>query len=175
MAAHLRHWQGVALLLLLSLHAGAAHTGATVLEHRPAPPHANVEHTLERTSTGDVHTPPDRTLVNTYWKLVELDGAPVTVASGQREPHLVLQLQENRVVGSGGCNRLSGTYAVHGDFVEFRNVAATEKACAGGMAQEAAFLRTLGQVSWWRVRGDRLALLDGANAMLLVFVAVDLR
>jgi heat shock protein HslJ len=118
---------------------------------------------------------PDRALMNTYWKLVELQGAPVTVAPNQREPHLVLQLQGNRVVGSGGCNRLTGTYTLNGDFVGFAGVAATRMACPAGMEQESAFLRALGDVRSWRVRGDDLVLLDAANATLLKFAAVDLR
>jgi putative lipoprotein len=118
---------------------------------------------------------PDRTLVNTYWKLVRLGGAPATVAPQQREPHVILQLGTDRIIGSGGCNRLAGTYALHGDFVAFADVAATGKACAGGMEQEAAFVAALAQVKSWRVRGDELALLDGANATILSFVAVDLR
>lgn len=118
---------------------------------------------------------PDRTLVNTYWKLVQLRGAPVTVAPNQREPHLILQMQGNRVVGSGGCNRLTGSYTLNGDFVGFGGVAATRMACPDGMEQEGAFLRALGEVKSWRVRGDELALLDDANAAILQFVAVDLR
>lgn len=118
---------------------------------------------------------PDRTLTNTYWKLVALQGAPVVVVPNQREPYLVLQLAGDRVVGSGGCNRLRGTYTLHGDFVGFGGFAPAEKACAAGLEQEQAFLRTVGAVKSWRVRGDELALLDGANATVLGFVAVDLR
>ena len=124
----------------------------------------------------DAPPKPDRSLVNTYWKLVDLRGAPVVVTPNQREPHLILQIEANRVVGSGGCNRLSGTYTLNGDFVGFGGMAATRMACpGGGMEQEAAFLQTLGDVKSWRVRGDDLALLDASNATLLKFVAVDLR
>lgn len=125
--------------------------------------------------TQDASPKPDRTLVNTYWKLVELHGAPVEVAPNQREPHLILQLQGDRLVGSGGCNRLNGTYTLNGDFVGFGGVAATRMACAAGMEQEQAFLRALGEARSWRVRGDDLVLFDGANATILRFVAVDLR
>jgi heat shock protein HslJ len=119
--------------------------------------------------------PPDRAPVNTYWRLVELRGAPVVVTPNQREAHLVLQITGDRVVGSGGCNRLTGEYALHGDFVRFSGIAATRKACAGGMAQEAAFLRALDQVKSWRVHGDELSLLDSSSAVILRFAAVDLR
>jgi putative lipoprotein len=118
---------------------------------------------------------PDRTIVNTYWKLVQLRGAPVVIVPQQREPHVILQLGTQRIIGSGGCSRLAGTYTLHGDFVTFADVTATEKACASGMEQEAEFGAALARVKSWRVRGDELALLDDANATILSFVAVDLR
>lgn len=118
---------------------------------------------------------PDRTLVNTYWKLVELKGTAAVVTAGQREPHLILQIAGNRVVGSGGCNRLTGTYTLHGEFLGLGQVAATRMACAEGMPQESAFLGALAQVKSWRVRGDDLTLLDAANAPLMTLVAVDLK
>jgi heat shock protein HslJ len=43
------------------------------------------------------------------------------------------------------------------------------------MEQEAAFLAALARVSRWRTRGDELVLLEGADAEVLRFVAVDLR
>jgi heat shock protein HslJ len=164
-------------LTTLSIHTGAATISgtATYPDRSALPPDATLEVTVEDVSLADAIEKPDRTLVNTYWKLVQLRGAPVTVAPQQREPHVILQLGRNRIVGSGGCNRLGGTYTLNGDFVAFADVAATGRACAAGMEQEAAFGAALAQVKSWRVRGDELALLDGANAAILGFVAVDLR
>ena len=159
---------------------GAGTSGVALQMQRVNPsPTAKDGAAAARPGVGAAITPmgpakPDRTLVNTYWKLVDLRGAPVAVTPNQREPHLILQAQANRVVGSGGCNRLSGSYTLHGDFVGFGGVAATRMACPGGMEQEGAFLRTLGDVKSWRVRGDELTLLDAANAAILKFVAVDL-
>ena len=59
------------------------------------------------------------TLENNYWKLVELHGKPVAVIDNQTEPHLILHADKQRVAGSGGCNRIMGSYTVHADTVQF--------------------------------------------------------
>ena len=81
-----------------------------------------VELTMERVSQTPTHKP-DRSLVNTYWKLTELNGGPVKVLPQQREPHLILQSEQLRLAGSGGCNRLLGSYTLHGASVAFGQVA----------------------------------------------------
>jgi uncharacterized lipoprotein YbaY/uncharacterized lipoprotein NlpE involved in copper resistance len=45
-------------------------------------------------------------LLNTYWRAVEIDGEPVMLAPEQREPHFLLASEGNRVQGSTGCNRI---------------------------------------------------------------------
>jgi heat shock protein HslJ len=117
---------------------------------------------------------PDRPITNTYWKLTELGGEPAKVAPNQREPHVILQLHENRLVGSGGCNRLTGQYQLAGSSVYFGKVAVTKMACPEGMDQEQAFLRALDSARAWRVEGDKLALLDDGGETIARFVAVDL-
>jgi putative lipoprotein len=54
----------------------------------------------QRPPTAAATTASDSPLVNTYWKLTELNRGPVTVAANQREPHVILQMQDNRFVGS---------------------------------------------------------------------------
>lgn len=114
-------------------------------------------------------------LVNTYWKLVSLRGQSVAVAERQREPHLILQAAQRRVVGSGGCNRLAGSYTLEEQRLTFGRTAGTMMACRDGMEQERAFLDTLALVARWRVDGQRLALLDERGDVLLQFDAVYLR
>jgi heat shock protein HslJ len=116
----------------------------------------------------------DRTLENTYWKLVELGGAKALAFEREREAHVILQREPGRVVGSGGCNRLTGTYVLDGASLTFSRVAATMMACAQGMEQERAFLDALGAARIWRVAGDALELADASGAVLARFVAVDL-
>lgn len=118
---------------------------------------------------------PDRTLTNTYWKLTELNGAAVKVLPKRREPHMVLQTEGDRVAGSGGCNRIMGSYRLEGKSLSFGKVASTMMACPDGMDQERAFFQTLDQVRSWLVRSDSLDLVDEAGKTVARFVAVDLK
>ena len=109
------------------------------------------------------------TLENTYWKLVSLGGGPVEVAEKQSEPHIILQAEQRRVVGSGGCNRLTGSYTLEGERLAFGPMAGTMMMCPQGMAQERAFLDALALVARWRVVGERLELFDAGGASLAQF------
>jgi putative lipoprotein len=111
-------------------------------------------------------------LTNTYWKLTELNGAAVPAAPKQREPHLLLQPHGNRLTGSGGCNRLMGTYRLTGPSISFDAIASTKMACPEGTEQEAAFVKTLKQVQGWKIDDDRLELNDGTGAVTARFAAV---
>jgi putative lipoprotein len=118
---------------------------------------------------------PDRTLTNTYWKLTELNGAAVKVVPKQREPHLILQTEGGRVAGSGGCNRIIGSYRLEDKSLSFAKVASTMMACPDGMDQERALFQALERVRSWQVRSDSLDLLDQAGKTVARFVAVDLK
>jgi heat shock protein HslJ len=106
---------------------------------------------------------------NTYWKLVALRGKPVEVAQQQREPHLILQPAQKRMAGSGGCNRLAGSYTLDDDRVSFGRVASTRMACAQGMEQESAFLDALSAIKRWRVEGQHLDLMDERGEVIAQF------
>ncbi len=116
----------------------------------------------------------DEPLVNTYWKLTQLGEAPVAAVDNQREAHLVLHEEEQRVAGSTGCNRLMGGYRLEGQALSFGQMATTRMACMEGMDTEQAFLATLEQVAGWKVDGQTLTLTDGQGASLARFEAVHL-
>lgn len=117
----------------------------------------------------------DRTLTDTYWKLVQLGDRAVQIAPRQRHPHLILQSTSGRVGGSGGCNRLMGTFTLNGPSLSFGRMATTRMACPEGMEQESAFLQALEKVTGWQVHGDELKLLDTHGGTVAQFVAVDLK
>lgn len=116
---------------------------------------------------------PDAPVTNTYWKLGRI-GTAVATAPGaqQREAHITLHLDGQRLSGSGGCNAISGQYVVAGSTLTFTGVAATRKACLDGMEQEQALLNALGKTSGWRIKGDHLWLLDAGETSLAEFDAV---
>jgi heat shock protein HslJ len=130
---------------------------------------------------------PDRTcagragarLTDTYWRLLEIAGAPVNVVDGHREPHLILRTTEPPDFrATVGCNTLRGGYDLDGAALTLRlSVAATTMmACPAPLATRERALKTaLAGVAAWRVDGDRLALLDRDGAVLLAAEAVHFR
>lgn len=124
---------------------------------------------------GGCETASDASLENTYWKLVQLNGTPVELFERQREAHLILQPAQHRVMGSGGCNCLQGSYRLDANKLSFGQVAATLMACRDGMEQERKFLAALPRVGHWAVTGERLELFDASGVLLTQFDSVYLR
>jgi heat shock protein HslJ len=113
-------------------------------------------------------------LRGTYWKLVRLGDEPVAAATKQREAHLVFAADELRVAGSGGCNRLIGSFELDGDRLRFGRMASTRMSCPDCMDQETRFLETLEHVEQFRIRSSHLELLDATGAVIARFEDVAL-
>jgi len=109
------------------------------------------------------------TLENTDWKLVSVGDAPIHAASEQQEPHLLLNSDSHRVSGSGGCNRLVGSYEVRGNEITFSKMAGTMMACVSGMDTEKALQDALARTKSWRIEGRSLVLLDEKGQPLARF------
>jgi uncharacterized lipoprotein YbaY len=114
-----------------------------------------------------------RGLENTYWKLISLGTAPVTVVSQQAEPHLIFDAKLRRVSGSGGCNGMTGGYEVSGDHLTFGLMANTMMECPQGMDTETAFLKALTQVKTWKIAGQHLDLFDAGGQAVARLEARD--
>lgn len=110
-------------------------------------------------------------LENTYWKLVRLGNAPVTVADTRREPHLRLVPEGMRVQGFGGCNRFFGGYELKGQNLRFNKMGMTRIACIDGMDQEQAFLKALEATVRWNILGEHLELYGSGGELLARFEA----
>lgn len=108
-------------------------------------------------------------LENTYWKLMAIRDTMVETPEGAREIHLVLNSQESRVKGFGGCNGFSGGYELNGDKIKFGNIAATMMACAGGMDTERKVHEMLPKVTGWKISGETLQLSDEKGVVLATF------
>jgi len=99
-------------------------------------------------------------LINTYWKLTELDGARVETPADAREIHFVLHGEGQRVAGFSGCNRMMGSYVLDGDSIKFAQMGGTMMACVSGMDIERSFLAMFSRVARWEISGETLRLLD---------------
>jgi heat shock protein HslJ/membrane-bound inhibitor of C-type lysozyme len=77
--------------------------------------------------------------------------------------------EAGRVSGSTGCNSFAGRYALSGEGLAIREVAATRKACAAPlMDQEARLLAALGSVQGFDIAADgALRLLAAGKPVLL--------
>jgi heat shock protein HslJ len=96
-------------------------------------------------------------LGDTTWTVVELEGRPI---DGDGAPNLVLDLEESRVTGFAGLNRLMGTFSLAQDELEFGLLATTLMAGTDtAMELERRFLDTLARITSYRLDGRSLDLL----------------
>lgn len=117
----------------------------------------------------------DSPLRDVYWKVVRLADRPVVTREGQREAHLILASHDQRVSGSTGCNRLSGTFQIEADTLRFGPISTTKMACPNGADEERQFLKAMANVSGYRIRGNHLELLDAEGTTIVQLEAVALR
>jgi heat shock protein HslJ len=102
------------------------------------------------------------TLAYTEWSLVELEGEPAEVGPDEHAPSLALDLEESRVAGSGGVNRLTGTFVLSEDELRFGPLATTRMAGPeDAMRREREFLGALERVTSYELDGRTLTLLAG--------------
>lgn len=118
---------------------------------------------------------PDVSLTETYWKLTELGGQAAALGAGERELHMVLTGEGDRVRGFSGCNRFTGSYELRDGQLRFSQLASTRMACVEGMEQEQRFLDALGRAMRFTIHGDGLTLYSGDEQLILRFEAVALK
>ena len=66
---------------------------------------------------------------------------------------------------------MTGSYELSGDQLKFGQMAGTMMMCPQGMDTEQAFLKSLGQVSKWKITGQSLELFDAVGKVLAQFKA----
>ena len=114
-------------------------------------------------------------IVERHWKLIELNGTPITPSEHQAiEPYFILKVENNRVVGNGGCNSVNGAYVIeNGNRIKFSQMISTMMACAN-METESQFLQVLNNVDNYTLNNDTLSLNRARMAPLARFAAVDM-
>ena len=115
-------------------------------------------------------------IVEKYWKLVELRGKFLVVDSTYiKEPHIIFKKQDNKIIGHGGCNSITGTYELkEGDRIAISNVVSTRMACPTTNI-ELEFLNVLAMTDNYNASGDNLVLNKAKMAPLARFKAVYLK
>lgn len=112
-------------------------------------------------------------LEGTRWALLRLGDEAVPAGDNRREAFFVLEPGEHRISGTGGCNRLIGSYELDGTRLSFKQLALTRMACPD-VQYENAFARALENTASWKVSGAHLELSDAAGTMLARFESRNL-
>ena len=106
------------------------------------------------------------------WVLEELNGFKVFVTDFQRElPRIEINSSENKFMGYGGCNAISGTIFYEKNLLRFSKVISTLMACAPGN-KEGEFTKSLQNTTTYSIGDNRLTL-SNPSGKLLVFKKVD--
>ncbi|WP_238160864.1 META domain-containing protein [Flavobacterium cupreum] len=106
------------------------------------------------------------------WVLEELNGFKVFVTDFQKElPRIEINSSENKFMGYGGCNAISGSIFYEKDLLRFSKVISTMMACAPGN-KESEFTKALQSTTTYSIENLRLTL-SNPSGKLLVFRKVD--
>ena len=116
----------------------------------------------------------DEPIEGPTWRLVQLGDQPIAAGSEpQRDAQVQFDAASGRVSGSGGCNRVSGSFQRSGNSLRLSQLASTRMACADPVrnADETAFFAALQATASYRLQGPaRLALLDAGGRTVAVLV-----
>jgi heat shock protein HslJ len=106
---------------------------------------------------------------------VQLGDEPIAPDSGAQ---VQFDRSSGRVSGSGGCNRLSGSFTRAGISLKIGQLASTRMACLDPTrgANEAQFISALQNTASYSLAGPgRLALLDAGGRTVATFSSVGAR
>ncbi|MGY6548695.1 MAG: META domain-containing protein [Roseinatronobacter sp.] len=133
---------------------------------------SRLDHVTPGAACATARAPAD--LVNTYWRLMELDDHDLPAEPMRGEPYLLLLPgDEQRFAATVGCNRMLGGFDLDGDALEFDKMASTLMACPPELdALERAFQDALGAVVSQDSDGHVLRLRDSDGRVRARLAAV---
>jgi copper homeostasis protein (lipoprotein) len=111
-------------------------------------------------------SPSGPVLTGTTWNAIEIDGQPVPTSTSQLRPSILLSTDGNRVTGSTGCNRISGTFTQDGNALHFGPLVSTRMACVPDRsATENAFTAAMEATASHVIANQTLELRDAAGTV----------
>lgn len=111
-------------------------------------------------------------LLDTEWRMIEIDGEKPTFDDWRQRPRLKLEEEGHRYTAWTGCNSLSGSYELDTRGLRFAAAAATLIGCPPPLAAaEQRFIGALSAVREAQIAGTTLDLLDDAGKRRLRFEA----
>lgn len=113
---------------------------------------------------------PDYNWGGRRWVLSEMKEVPVQQSGTRRDAYIEFIPQEKRFAGNGGCNRISGQYAIEKkNRIKLENVISTKMSC-NDLAFETSFLSLLNEVDRFKIDDNNTLLFRDGNKVILKFV-----
>lgn len=130
------------------------------------------------TADGPASAPADpasgKPLVDTYWKLVSLEGVAAQPGMGARQSHLMLRGEGNLLGAVGGVNQIGGTYTLNGATLKLIPGPMTRMAGPEPlMKQESKFVELMTRIDRYAIAGDELTLSQGDKALMVFEAGVN--
>jgi len=115
-------------------------------------------------------------LFRTWWRVEQIEGEKAEFIRGQRRDMHIILYSSKKMVGSGGCNQINGSFKQSPGFIRFGPIASTKMMCQSGvMARDRAFVKALRKSRSYRINGPHLKLYDQSGHEVLRFMAVKQR
>jgi len=96
------------------------------------------------------------------WRLIEVDGSPVSPLPGKRQPFILFNAMKKQATGFAGCNNFFGSYELDGPALRFGPVGATRMFCEGEPGEvELKFMGALEKTRSWEISDNVLLLKNG--------------
>ena len=111
-------------------------------------------------------------LLQTYWRMREINGKAVEQFPDQPEPHLILR-DNGQASGSDGCNNFFMNWKRNGQEMTFSGGGSTLRLCPQGEKQSRAIHEMFAGVDEWNITGSMLEL-RSKNSITAVFEAVEM-
>lgn len=111
----------------------------------------------------------DQPIESRTWRLASIDAQPVIPSQDPRQAvQIVFDGSAQRVSGSGGCNRISGSYQRSGASLKIGPIVSTRMACldASRGQLETRFITALAATTSYSIAGSELILLDARGQTL---------
>jgi len=103
--------------------------------------------------------------LNGDWELVMFPAGSKTLSEIFTMKKPELQLENGRLSGSTGCNRINGTYSVSGNSIQFGpNLAMTKMGCPN--YDENTFLDAFNKVNHYQIKGNDLMLMQDSSLLM---------
>ncbi len=148
----------------------AACEGGLLADRPPSPTLEPVPAGADAKPSGSRNTNPNVPLLNTYWKLTELNGGPVKPGE-DRELHMILKATD-QVSGYAGCNQFTGSATATDTTIALGPLAATRRMCESVMDQEMEFLQALENANRYVIEREEMTISDAHGGLIMRFAAV---